>query len=145
MSLFAAFREVLDTDLIVSGYVTEDQDGEQVSKIRRQKLAEVDHLPAILIEIEDDEGQADLDLGTAAQTGQARVAVVCCHHDSEAASEIAQAVRTLLDGHTGTHAGLTLAPVTYEETEYQVEPADDDSDQADWFLEIPKFDVWYRK
>ncbi len=133
-SLQTAFRTLLSADAAVAALVGD--------RIRPDQLGEADTLPAIIVEIAS--ATPATDLNGAGDTGQAVVDVVCIGTTRAAATAVEQAVRSALNGYRGTAAGHTLAPITYDGTTFDVEPADDGSDQDgdDWFLNVVRFDVW---
>jgi hypothetical protein len=135
MSLKTAFRTLLAADAAVIALVGD--------KIRPDKLDQGDlPLPAIVIEINDDESVESLE--DLSSEGQATVSVACCAHSNATAETLAAAVQEALAGYRGVAGGLTLDPVTWVGTAHEHETTDDAGDDADWWFEVLTFHVWYR-
>ncbi len=133
-SLQKAFRSIL---LNESGIV--DVVGD---KVRPDALSEGDSLPAVLLEVPSVKPLETLELMDP-QEDRATVVIVCCAHKREDAKALGQLVRTAVNGFSGDVGDLTFQSVAVTEIEDAHEPAEDGTDQHDWYLRLLKCDVWY--
>lgn len=130
MSVFSDIR----ASLVSSSEIT-DVVGD---KIRPEQLGEQDESPAITVEIDQDNALETLDAASGSER-LATVGVVCWSKTRAQADEMAELVRTQLNGYRG--GGID--PATFNEFERGFEPAGDDSDSGD-YLTIARFSVFFR-
>lgn len=113
-------------------------------RIRPDKLAETDGVPAIITELETN--QAYDDLGTVSTgEGQGILAVHCVAHTRGEATDVESAARAILDGHFGAVGAFADVRIKYLETAYEHDPPEDDGDEADWFRNVARFYVFARR
>lgn len=129
------------------------------TRIRPHKLSEEDDLrdppegqgPAIIIDVVRDDTAEDLS-DDDPREGTARFEVACIALTKQAAHDLAEAVRTNgtdpgtgLAGYRGAAGDLEFDPCTIVGTSHEFEPADEKSDEGDWYLEVLQCEVWYRR
>lgn len=131
MTVQEAIRTVLAADTSITDVVGQ--------KIRPDQLGQADRLPAIIVEVDEDRALETLS-DAAGSERFLEVAIACCSHTRSEANSIADDVQLALNGLRNTY----LDPCTFQRFEYESEPADDGSDEKEWFLTIAKFDVFFR-
>lgn len=111
------------------------------NRIRPDQLDEKDTLPAVIVELNEFESLQTLD-DAGGNEFSGEISIVCCGATRTAATALETIVRGALDGYRGTSAGVTFRPITYSGTVFDHEPAEDGSNNDDWFLNVVSFTVW---
>lgn len=139
MSAVAALQNAFRTLLVAANPVT----SLVKDAIRLDTLQQGDKLPAIVVEVPEDNPVQTLGEGDRLE-GTAVAQMVCCAHDRPKALAVASAVRAALADYEGSVGGIYLDEVTYDGVNRDYEPPEDLGDENAWYFEPLRFFVIYK-